>query len=157
MVARNINSTQRQKKHRSRQAGRQAGWKAGRRLGLSTAEGSPTQGPGAERVRVCKRGTYLCQPVEQCRLQHLPLACNNAGQCHLLNEGRCNRQLGSKVWLHHRADLGGVAVGDSGVFILPETQVVEKMQTQEASAEDFFLVLSPCAKGCGLWLAQLVT
>jgi len=53
-----------------------------------------------------------------------------------------NRQLGSKVWLHHRADLGGVAVGDSGVFILPEAQVVEKMQTQEASAEDFFLVLS---------------
>jgi len=51
-----------------------------------------------------------------------------------------NLKLGGQLWLHHRPDLGGVALGDSGLLLLPADEVVEKCKTNQATAEDFFLV-----------------
>jgi len=48
--------------------------------------------------------------------------------------------IGSELWLHHRSDLGGNALGDSGLSLLSTAEVVEKIQAAQASASDFLLV-----------------
>jgi len=53
-----------------------------------------------------------------------------------------NLALSNQVWLHHRPELGGVALGDSGVRILSSVEVVKKLKTDEATAHDFFYVSS---------------
>lgn len=51
-----------------------------------------------------------------------------------------NLELGGQLWLHHRPELGGVALGDSGILLMPADKVVEKLQTKQATVDDFLFV-----------------
>ena len=39
-----------------------------------------------------------------------------------------------QVWLHHRAELGGVQLGTSGVFLMSPSDVTAKLQPASTSA-----------------------
>ena len=45
-----------------------------------------------------------------------------------------------QLWLHHRHERGGVAVGDSGVYALAASDVAEQLRSGDAIASDFLLV-----------------
>jgi len=51
-----------------------------------------------------------------------------------------DRALGGQLWLHHRPELGGVAVGDSRVFSLPVDTASELLKTGRAAPDDFLFV-----------------
>jgi len=58
-----------------------------------------------------------------------------------------NKQLGAalatdgsgQLWLHHRAELGGTALGESGLYRLSGAEAAAKLQAGDAAASDFLL------------------
>ena len=48
--------------------------------------------------------------------------------------------LGGKIWLHHDPELGGIAVGGSGIHILSADKGVEMLQAGAVGAADLLLV-----------------
>ena len=53
-----------------------------------------------------------------------------------------SRDLGGQIWLHHNSDLGGVPIGESGVYRLPPDEVADGLADGTAEASDLFLVSS---------------
>ena len=51
-----------------------------------------------------------------------------------------NLELANQLWLHHKSELGGTAVGDSGVWVLPAAEVVEVLEEERATASDLVLL-----------------
>jgi len=51
-----------------------------------------------------------------------------------------NVPVGSELWLHHRTELGGLPVGDSGISMLTTAEVTDKLQGEQATVSDFLLV-----------------
>ena len=45
----------------------------------------------------------------------------------------------AQLWLHHRADLGGTAIGESGLYRLSGAEAARKLQAGDAAASDFLL------------------
>lgn len=45
-----------------------------------------------------------------------------------------------QLWLHHRSDLGGTPLGDSGLFLLPPEGMVPLLQSGEADASDVLVI-----------------
>ena len=48
-------------------------------------------------------------------------------------------QLNGQLWLHHRSELGGDAIGESGLYALPQETVAKVLHDEAADASDFFL------------------
>ena len=48
-------------------------------------------------------------------------------------------QLNGQLWLHHRSELGGDAIGESGLYALPQETVAKVLHEEAADASDFFL------------------
>ena len=53
-----------------------------------------------------------------------------------------SRDLGGQLWLHHNADLGGVAIGESGLYRSPPDEVADMLEDGTATPSDFLLVSS---------------
>ena len=51
-----------------------------------------------------------------------------------------NLELGSRVWLHYRSELGGVAAGGSGVYVLSDDEGAAMLLSGAVEASDLILV-----------------
>ena len=51
-----------------------------------------------------------------------------------------DRNLGAQVWLHHRSELGGVALGESGLHLMSADEGAAALQSGAAEADDLLLV-----------------
>jgi hypothetical protein len=45
-----------------------------------------------------------------------------------------------QLWLHHRAELGGTALGSAGIFMMPTVEVAALLKDEKAIAADFLIV-----------------